>query len=106
MNKDTLAQTIKQSESILEALKSVGYSGIENNLAELEELISDFKDGGQSLLESNNTLQIGIVGQVKAGKSTFLNSLFFNGENVLPKASTPMTAGLTVIEYSPKNTFE
>lgn len=106
MNKDTLAQTIKQSESILEALKSIGYSGIENNLAELEELISDFKDGGQSLLESNNTLQIGIVGQVKAGKSTFLNSLFFNGENVLPKASTPMTAGLTVIEYSPKNTFE
>ncbi len=39
------------------------------------------------------------------GKSSFLNSLLFEGENVLPRASTPMTAGLTVLEYGEKNVF-
>lgn len=42
---------------------------------------------------------------MKAGKSSFLNSLLFEGENVLPRASTPMTAGLTVLEYGEKNVF-
>lgn len=53
----------------------------------------------------NEILKIGVVGQVKAGKSSFLNSLLFEGENVLPRASTPMTAGLTVLEYGEKNVF-
>lgn len=57
------------------------------------------------LLKDNNILKIGVVGQVKAGKSSFLNALFFNGESILPKASTPMTAGLTVLKYGEKNKF-
>ena len=69
-------------------------------------MIKEFKEGGEQLLENNEILQIGIVGQVKAGKSSFLNSLFFGGEDVLPKASTPMTAGLTIIEYSEANSFD
>ncbi|MGM0609268.1 MAG: dynamin family protein, partial [Candidatus Muiribacteriota bacterium] len=44
-------------------------------------------------------LQIGIVGRVKAGKSSLLNALLFNGENILPKAATPMTAALTQLSY-------
>lgn len=44
-------------------------------------------------------LNIGIVGRVKAGKSSLLNALFFDGENVLPKAATPMTAALTTLSY-------
>lgn len=47
-------------------------------------------------------LHIGIVGRVKAGKSSMLNSLFFGGKNVLPKAATPMTAALTKLRYSEK----
>jgi len=47
----------------------------------------------------NRLLQIGIVGRVKAGKSSLLNALLFNGKPVLPKAATPMTAALTVISY-------
>lgn len=47
-------------------------------------------------------LSIGIIGAVKAGKSSFLNALIFNGENYLPKAATPMTAALTKITYSDK----
>ena len=43
---------------------------------------------------------IAVCGAVKAGKSTFLNSLLF-GKAVLPAFSTPMTAKLNFIEYSP-----
>ncbi len=45
-------------------------------------------------------LCIGIIGQVKAGKSTFLNTIVFDGKQVLPKAATPMTAALTKLSYS------
>lgn len=75
----------------------------------LQKLIEEFDKirlAGDKLLEDNETLRIGIVGQVKAGKSSFMNSLFFEGENVLPQASTPMTAGLTAIRYGEKNVFE
>ena len=49
----------------------------------------------------NDTLTIGVIGQMKCGKSTFLNSLVF-GDNVLPAATTPMTAALSVITYGEK----
>ena len=42
---------------------------------------------------------VSVCGVVKAGKSTFLNSLFF-GKNVLPVFDTPLTAKLTFIEYT------
>lgn len=45
-------------------------------------------------------LNIGIVGAMKAGKSSFLNACIFGGRDVLPKAATPMTAALTRIRYS------
>lgn len=44
-------------------------------------------------------LRIGIMGQVKAGKSTFLNALLFQGRPVLPEAATPKTANLTRITW-------
>lgn len=49
----------------------------------------------------NDTLTIGVIGQMKCGKSTFLNSFVF-GDNVLPAATTPMTAALSVITYGEK----
>lgn len=106
MDRERLTSLIQQSESILENLKAIDYDGLKEKITELESVFNEFKEGGEGLLSKNDTLQIGIVGQVKAGKSSFLNSLFFEGENVLPKASTPMTAGLTIIEFSEKNTFE
>jgi predicted GTPase len=48
-----------------------------------------------------DTLTIGVIGQMKCGKSTFLNALLFK-DNVLPVASTPMTAALSVITYGEK----
>lgn len=44
-------------------------------------------------------MNIGIVGRVKAGKSSLLNALVFDGEPILPKAATPMTAALTTITW-------
>lgn len=43
-------------------------------------------------------LTIGVIGQMKCGKSTFLNSFVFE-DTILPAATTPMTAALSVITY-------
>lgn len=45
-----------------------------------------------------DTLTIGVIGQMKCGKSTFLNSFVFE-DDILPAAITPMTAALSVITY-------
>ncbi len=106
MNKDKLLEIIQSSQAQLKQLKDAHYEGMQSQINELELLFHEFKESGEKLLSDSDVLQIGIVGQVKAGKSSFLNSLFFNGESILPKASTPMTAGLTVLEYAENNTFE
>ncbi|HOJ38619.1 MAG TPA: dynamin family protein [Ignavibacteriales bacterium] len=54
----------------------------------------------------NRKLKIAVVGSVKAGKSTFLNTLLFEGKEILPKAATPKTANLTIIKYAEKNSLE
>lgn len=53
----------------------------------------------QTLQDQNRLMNIGIVGRVKAGKSSLLNALIFDGEPILPKAATPMTAALTTITW-------
>lgn len=70
-----------------------------SELAKLKNNIFHFFQNGINIIEKQNVLRIGIVGQMKVGKSSFLNSLFFDGQEILPKAATPMTAGLTVLEY-------
>lgn len=62
--------------------------------------LKQVEDGWQDVVDTNRTLKIGIVGGVKAGKSSFLNALLFRGRDILPKAATPMTAALTKISYS------
>lgn len=77
-------------------------------LEELASLAGAFKRDAEFAQNENRLLRIGIIGQVKRGKSSFLNSLLFNGESILPKAATPMTAALTKINYaqSPSATVE
>ena len=50
---------------------------------------------------NNDVLTIGVIGQMKCGKSTFLNAFVFQ-DVVLPAATTPMTATLSVITYGEK----
>ncbi len=61
-----------------------------------EDLARSFAD----LDEEARLLQIGFVGRVKAGKSSLLNALVFDGETILPRAATPMTAALTTLTYA------
>ena len=73
-----------------------------NNLIKLNEFADDFQVTINEMQQEKRKLRLGVVGQVKAGKSTFLNALLFEGKNLLPKAATPMTAALTVITYGNK----
>lgn len=68
----------------------------DNGLVSVEKIKADYNKNPERLLK------IGIVGAVKAGKSSLLNSLFFDGKDILPKAATPMTAALTELSYGEK----
>lgn len=72
----------------------------EKILGDISLLRDTFEADIESAKQENRVLRIGIVGQIKRGKSSFLNSLLFDGKSVLPKAATPMTAALTKISYS------
>lgn len=72
----------------------------EKILGDISLLRDTFEADIENAKHENRVLRIGIVGQIKRGKSSFLNSLLFDGKSVLPKAATPMTAALTKISYS------
>lgn len=67
-----------------------------SNIVDLER---DFLSELQRIEADEQHLSIGIMGQVKAGKSSFLNALLFDGKPILPEAATPKTANLTRISY-------
>ena len=69
------------------ALKAKDFGWIDENRC--KELIDKLE---------KDILTIGVIGQMKCGKSTFLNSFVFE-DSVLPAATTPMTAALSVITY-------
>lgn len=71
-------------------------------LAQINEWQRDADIRRARLTLTEAPLSIGIMGQVKAGKSSFLNSLLFGGYSLLPEAATPKTANLTRIRYAPK----
>ncbi|WP_195834868.1 dynamin family protein [Helicobacter pylori] len=68
----------------------------DNSVIKTEELEKTLKE----LQDTNRDLKVGIIGRVKAGKSSLLNALIFEGVEVLPKATTPMTASLTILKYA------
>ncbi|MFP6031238.1 dynamin family protein [Helicobacter pylori] len=68
----------------------------DNSVIKTEELEKTLKE----LQDTNRDLKVGIIGRVKAGKSSLLNALIFEGVEVLPKAATPMTASLTILKYA------
>jgi GTPase Era involved in 16S rRNA processing len=54
----------------------------------------------QTLLSQNPPIDIAVLGQFKAGKSSFLNSLL--GQNVLPVGVIPVTTAITRLQYGEK----
>ncbi|STO65059.1 Predicted GTPase [Haemophilus parahaemolyticus] len=104
MSKNISTQLIEFNEKLFNFLQSKGLDQeVKIQNARDKNSISDTKNLKQDLDEVNNVdrlLRVGIIGRVKAGKSSLLNALIFNGRDVLPKAATPMTAALTRMEYS------
>ena len=75
-------------------------------MQDLVKLKQTFQRRIEDFFRDDRKLNIAVVGRVKAGKSTFLNMLLFEGKDVLPRAFTPKTATLTKIEYAPQNALE
>ena len=53
----------------------------------------------------NDIIKIAVIGQMKYGKSTFINTFLFHS-NYLPTSSTPMTAALSEIKYGEEEKYE
>ena len=81
------------------------YLSNDSDILSFNESLTDFKSALEKLELEGRIFQIGIVGQMKTGKSSFLNEYLF-GEEILPTAATPMTAALTLIKYSDENKAE
>ena len=92
-----------QADAIVAALSGYGKN---EDIAAINKLIANFRTKTADFYRENRKLNIGVVGQVKAGKSSFLNTLLFEGKEILPKASTPKTATLTKMEYADENVIE
>lgn len=90
------------------------YLNTRENLKEvLKEYLTLFRENQwlkptyvENILETieKEIITIGVVGQMKNGKSTLINALIF-GDTVLPSASTPMTSSLTRIGYGEKEEY-
>ncbi len=99
MNAQELIQKSALIEKVIEkqGLQEKARSFIrENAVIKTEELEKTLK----GMQAENRGLKVGIIGRVKAGKSSLLNALIFEGKDVLPKAATPMTASLTILKYA------
>lgn len=65
----------------------------------IDNLLRDFEKKEEKFQKEDRKLTLAVIGRVKAGKSSFLNELIFQGKDVLPHAFRPKTATLTKIEY-------
>src|SRR5450759_1931232 len=54
-------------------------------------------EASQALLSENPPIDVAVLGQFKAGKSSFLNSLL--GQAVLPVGAIPVTTAITRLQY-------
>lgn len=70
--------------------------------AAVRELRDAYQRKSAAFFAASHTFSLAVIGQVKAGKSTFLNTLLFGGREVLPQAASPKTTVLTRLEYAPE----
>ncbi len=86
---DQLATTLRQAET--EAESGSGKLGLEQDVEDITHASQNLKQGVFRLM---------VLGDMKRGKSTFLNALI--GENLLPSDVNPCTALLTILRYGPE----
>ncbi|WP_238767894.1 dynamin family protein [Helicobacter pylori] len=93
IKKSALIEKVLQEQGLQEKAKPFMS---DNSVIKTEELEKTLKE----MQAEDRDLKVGIIGRVKAGKSSLLNALIFEGVEVLPKAATPMTASLTILKYA------
>ena len=86
-----IAETLTQAE--LDGEKASGKLGLEREIEDLAIASQNLRQGAFRLL---------VLGDMKRGKSTFLNALI--GENLLPSDVNPCTALLTILKYGAEKT--
>lgn len=90
-------------KSIEDIISNIEVFEEKEDVRKLEKFKKNFILKIEDFFRDDRKLNIGVIGQVKSGKSSLLNSMLFSGNEILPKASTPKTATLTKIEYSTTN---
>ncbi|EPZ93423.1 ATP/GTP-binding protein [Helicobacter pylori UM114] len=93
IQKSALIEKMLQKQGLQERARPFISDNAVIKTEELEKTLKEIQD-------TDRDLKVGIIGRVKAGKSSLLNALIFEGVEVLPKAATPMTASLTVLKYA------
>jgi hypothetical protein len=76
------------------------------DISEISRIKNNFSMKVEDFYREERKLNIGILGRVKSGKSSFLNTFLFEGKDILPYAVTPKTAVLTKMEYGDENSFD
>ncbi len=84
----TMATALEESEN----------QGSTSGKLGLSPVIADLNTASQNL--SSEVFRLLVLGDMKRGKSTFLNALM--GENLLPTDVNPCTAVLTILRYGPE----
>ncbi|WRE33807.1 dynamin-like GTPase family protein [Helicobacter pylori] len=93
IQKSALIEKVLKEQGLQERARSFISENAVIKTEELEKTLKEMQD-------TDRNLKVGIIGRVKAGKSSLLNALIFEGVEVLPKAATPMTASLTILKYA------
>ncbi|MFP6206544.1 dynamin family protein [Helicobacter pylori] len=93
IQKSALIEKTLQEQGLQESVRSFISENAVIKTEELEKTLKEMQD-------TDRDLKVGIIGRVKAGKSSLLNALIFESVEVLPKVATPMTASLTVLKYA------
>ena len=97
-----LEKYLREKKELIQVLKNLKKEGIiplhfkgkKYDEQTVEKLINDF---------DKEEFTISVCGQIKAGKSSFLNHLLFQDKTILPADDTPWTAKLTTIRYGSKD---
>ena len=71
----------------------------EKDKEKMDQLTQSIQKKLEKFRTEDRKLTLAVVGRVKAGKSSFLNELIFQGKDILPHSFRPKTATLTKIEY-------
>jgi GTPase Era involved in 16S rRNA processing len=92
----------QQIEKILEGMDLLVEYGFVPSRVNEKEITKTTIDEQKDNLDKERFI-VSVCGQIKAGKSTLLNYLLFNGDNILPTDVLPWTAKITKIYYGNKS---